>query len=91
MNMNSVTANTAKQNFGELIDQAQKGPISVTKHGRPSVVVTSASEYRELMAFKHAHLKAEVAAGLAQLDRGEISTRSAQEIAAAVLENNTAG
>lgn len=88
--MNTVTANTAKQNFGELIDEAQKGPISVTKHGRPSVVVTSASEYRELMAFKHAHLKAEVAAGLDQLDRGEISTRSAREIAAAVLKNNTA-
>jgi prevent-host-death family protein len=91
MKMSSVTANTAKQNFGELIEQAQKGPISVTKHGRPSDVVTSASEYRELMGFKHAHLKAEVAAGLDPLDRGEISTRSAQEIAATFLENNTAG
>jgi prevent-host-death family protein len=82
--MDTVTANSAKQNFGALIDRAQRQAVKITKHGRPSVVVTSDSEYRELMAYKYAHLRAEVQAGFAELDAGEFSPRSAKEIAAAV-------
>lgn len=87
--METVTANAAKQNFGELIDRAQKSAVTVTKHGRPSVVVTSDSEYRELMAYKYAHLKAEVRAGFDELDAGRVSDRSAVEIATAVIKKQT--
>lgn len=86
--MDTVTAYSAKQNFGELIDRAQREAVTITKHERPSVVVTSDSEYRELMAYKYAHLKTEVQAGFAELDAGVYSLRSAEEIAAAVKAKN---
>lgn len=50
--MTTVTANDAKQNFGKVIDQALRGPVSVTKHGRPLVVITSNAEYEELITLK---------------------------------------
>lgn len=43
--MSKITALDAKSRFGELIDMAQRGPVTVTKHGRASVVVMSAAEY----------------------------------------------
>ncbi|MBP1039315.1 type II toxin-antitoxin system prevent-host-death family antitoxin, partial [Serratia fonticola] len=39
--MISFTANQAKTQFGEMITKAQREPISITKNGKPSVVVMS--------------------------------------------------
>jgi hypothetical protein len=50
------------------------------------VVIVSEAEYQELSAAKHARLKAEVKAGFDQLDRGEVSSRTADEIAEEVLQ-----
>jgi prevent-host-death family protein len=86
--MQIVTANDAKQNFGHVIDQALQEPVSITKHGRPSVVITSDVEYKELMELKREHLKKEVHKGFESLDRGETSSRSAEQIAYAVLERH---
>jgi prevent-host-death family protein len=83
--MQTVTANDAKQNFGTIIDLALQAPVSVTKHGRPSVVITSAASYQELLDFKREHLKAEVRKGFEGFDRGEVSKRTAEEIAESVL------
>jgi prevent-host-death family protein len=88
--METITANTAKQNFGELIDRALQKPVSITKHGRPSVVVTSDTEYRELMELKYAHLKAEVELGFSEIDQGQTSERTVEEIAAQVLAKHKA-
>lgn len=46
--MRSVTAKDAKNNFGELIDLARAGPITVAKYGRPVVVVMAVEEYERL-------------------------------------------
>jgi prevent-host-death family protein len=43
--MKSVTALEAKTRFGEVIEAAQRQPISVTRNGRPSVVIISAESY----------------------------------------------
>lgn len=40
-----MTALDAKNRFGRLIDLAQRAPVTVTKNGRPSVVVMSADAY----------------------------------------------
>ncbi|MEO0797288.1 MAG: type II toxin-antitoxin system Phd/YefM family antitoxin [Verrucomicrobiota bacterium] len=69
--MQTFTANDAKQNFGQVMDNALQEPVSITKHGRPTVVITSESEYRELLKIKYEHLKADVQAGFESLDRGE--------------------
>ena len=86
--MQSVTANEAKQNFGQVIDQALQKPVSVTKHGRPSVVITSDANYKELMEMKRKLLQSEVRKGFESLDRGEISSRTAEQIAQDVLKRH---
>ena len=69
--MRSITANDAKKHFGKLLDTARREPVSVQKHGRPVAVMVSVEDYDELERIKHEHLKAEVQAGLDQLDGGE--------------------
>lgn len=51
-NMKRITALEAKTRFGEVLDAAQRRPVSITRNGRPSVVVLSAESYarRQKMA-----------------------------------------
>lgn len=84
--MQTFTANDAKQKFGEVIDSALQEAVSITKHGRPSVVITSDAEYRELVEFKYDTLKSEVRKGFESIERGEISSRTVDEIAGEVLK-----
>ena len=44
--MKTMTAIEAKNRFGQLIDAAQRQPVTVTKQGRPSVVVMSMEDYQ---------------------------------------------
>jgi len=44
--MKTITAIEAKNRFGQLIDAAQRQPVTVTKQGRPSVVVMSMVDYQ---------------------------------------------
>jgi prevent-host-death family protein len=50
--MKSVTALEAKNRFGEVLETAQRQPVSITRNGRPSVVMISAESYerRQRMA-----------------------------------------
>ena len=50
--MKSVTALEAKTRLGEVLEAAQRQPISITRNGRPSVVMISAESYarRQKMA-----------------------------------------
>jgi prevent-host-death family protein len=43
--MTEMTALDAKNRFGRLIELAQRAPVTVTRNGRPSVVVMSADAY----------------------------------------------
>jgi prevent-host-death family protein len=43
--MKTVTALEAKNRLGQVIDAAQRQPVTVTRQGRPSVVILSAEEY----------------------------------------------
>ena len=84
--MKTVTANIAKQQLGQVLDSALTGPVSITKHGRPAFVLTSKEDYDSLTQIKFEQLKREVQLGFDQLDRGEFSTMSMEEIAAQALE-----
>ena len=84
--MKTVTANTAKQQLGQVLDSARTGPVSITKHGRPAFVLTSKEDYDSLTKIKLEQFKREVQLGFDQLDRGEISTMAMAEIAAEALE-----
>ncbi|MEX0976625.1 MAG: type II toxin-antitoxin system Phd/YefM family antitoxin [Woeseia sp.] len=44
--MKTITALEAKNKFGQLIEAAQRQPVTITKKGRASVVVMSIDEYQ---------------------------------------------
>ncbi len=83
--MKTVTANIAKQQLGQVLDSALTAPVSITKHGRPAFVITSKEDYDSLIQLKFEHLKREVQIGFDQLDRGEFSDRTFEQIAAEVM------
>ncbi|MFP4070513.1 MAG: type II toxin-antitoxin system Phd/YefM family antitoxin [Desulfovibrionales bacterium] len=49
--MRTYTANEAKTHFGEFIDQAQREPVRVMRHGRVVGVMVSAQDYEEMRTF----------------------------------------
>jgi prevent-host-death family protein len=87
--MNTFTSNDAKQKFGEVIELALQEPVSITRHGRPSVVVTSDADYRELLAIKYERLKEEVARGFASFGPGVPAGPTVDEVAAKFLKRNS--
>jgi len=50
--MKSIAAARAKLNFGQLLDSAQKEPVTITKKDRPVAVLLSTEEYNRLEAME---------------------------------------
>ncbi len=44
--MKSVTAKDAKNRFGQLIDDAQREPVTIKKNGRPFAVVQAYADFQ---------------------------------------------
>ncbi len=55
--MKSVTAKDAKNRFGQLIDDAQRGPVTIEKNGRPFAVVQSYEDYQMAQQLKLTSLR----------------------------------
>lgn len=55
--MQTLTANDAKRNFGELLLSAQYEPVNVNKNSKDTVVVMSMKDFEELKAMKLEYLK----------------------------------
>ncbi|MDW8844973.1 type II toxin-antitoxin system Phd/YefM family antitoxin [Erwinia pyri] len=70
--MLSFTANQAKTQFGELINKAQREPVSITKNGKPSVVVISADDYQLIEQMKMEQLRSKLARSIAQVEAGKV-------------------
>ena len=45
MDQKSITTADFIRHFGRYHEEAQRGPLTLTKHGRPSLVVMSAEAY----------------------------------------------
>jgi antitoxin Phd len=60
--MKEVTARDAKNQFGQLLDLAQREPVRVTKHGRAAGVLLSEDQYQRLRGAAWEHLGQTVAA-----------------------------
>jgi prevent-host-death family protein len=67
-----MAALEAKNRFGELLDTAQREPVTIEKHGRAVAVMLSAEEYKELEALKLASLRAEIRKGLDEIEAGRV-------------------
>jgi prevent-host-death family protein len=50
-----INATDAKARMGELLEDAQKEPVTIARNGRPIVVVVSASRFEELEAMEDAY------------------------------------
>lgn len=68
--MRKIAALNAKNRFGELLDTAQREPVTIEKHGRAVAVVISADDYREIEALKLASLRVELRKGLDDVAAG---------------------
>lgn len=44
----------AKNRFSEVVEAARRGPQTVTKHGKPAVVVVDVAEYERLRRLERA-------------------------------------
>jgi prevent-host-death family protein len=49
----SWSVQDAKNRFSEVVAAARREPQTVTKHGKPAVVVLAADEYERLRKLKH--------------------------------------
>jgi prevent-host-death family protein len=65
-----MAALEAKNRFGELLDTAQREPVTIEKHGRAVAVMVSAEDYKELEALRLAALRAEIRKGLDDIGAG---------------------
>ena len=84
--MNTMSANSAKSHFGELLDIARREPVTIEKHGRPVVVVLSTEEYEEMEAAKLSRLCSEVDEGLDALRREDFIELGRNELLSAADE-----
>jgi prevent-host-death family protein len=50
--MRTVTSVEAQNRFGELLDNAQREPITITRRGRPVAFVLSPADMKELMTIR---------------------------------------
>ena len=46
--MRTISAIDAKNRFGQLLDAAQREPVTVTKKGRPAAVMLSVEDYERI-------------------------------------------
>jgi antitoxin Phd len=46
--MRTISSLDAKNRFGQLLDAAQRAPVTVTKKGRPAAVVMSIEDYERM-------------------------------------------
>ncbi len=54
--MRTVSAIDAKNRFGQLLEAAQREPVTVTKQGRPAAVVLSVEDYQRMRGAANARL-----------------------------------
>lgn len=55
--MKTYSATDAKNKFGQLLDDAQRGPVRIEKHGRASSYIVSEADYQALEAQKERELR----------------------------------
>ena len=70
--MDSLSANEAKTQFGDMLLKAQRGPIQINKNGKPVAVVISMDEYESIEALKLRLLQLRAAQAKVDIESGNI-------------------
>lgn len=69
--MENLSASDAKREFGEVLLKVQKEPVGINRNGKPVAVMVSVEDFNRFQLLKEACLKAELAKGVASLERGD--------------------
>lgn len=51
--MRTLTSVEAQNRFGELLDSAQREPVTITRRGRPVAFVLSPEDMKDLLEIRH--------------------------------------
>jgi len=84
--MKTVTAREAKNRFGQLIDDAQRGPVTINKNGRPFAVVQSYEDFQMAQQLKLTSIRQAIDEARAEYAEGRglpFDQAAVEEIAAA--------
>ncbi len=68
----AIPAAEAKTKFGELLEKAQREPLTISKKGRLVAVLMSMEEFETHQRLKLEQLRREVQIGIAELNAGDI-------------------
>ncbi|WP_421791367.1 type II toxin-antitoxin system Phd/YefM family antitoxin [Hyphobacterium sp.] len=68
--MKTYSATEAKNKFGQLLDDAQRGPVRIEKHGRGAVIAMSAEAFEFSQWAQDPKISAAIQEGFDQLDAG---------------------
>ena len=71
--MRTIPARDAKNQFGQFLDAAQRGPVRVTKKGRPVGVMLSLEHYERLRGAAWDRLSASMDAASAEAERNGLT------------------
>ena len=69
--MDTLNANEAKTQFGEMLMRVQRSPIKINKNGKPVAIVLSIQEYEELDEMKKQLLKVRALKARKELEEGQ--------------------
>ncbi|MCK5662598.1 MAG: type II toxin-antitoxin system Phd/YefM family antitoxin [Thiotrichaceae bacterium] len=71
--MDTLSANEAKTQFGDLLLKAQRSPVQINKNGKPVVVVISMDEYEKTELLKLRYLQSRAAQAKSDIEAGNLT------------------
>jgi prevent-host-death family protein len=70
--LETLTAQEARVRFGDLLLKSQRGPVQITRSGKPISVIMSAEDYEIVEAMKMSYLKEKLARSKDDVEKGRV-------------------
>ena len=85
--MDIYSSTDAKREFGEVLLKSQRGPVGVTRNGKPIAVIVSETEYQhlKLQALRAALIEGENSGNAGLLDMEAIKQKAKQQAGLSVI------
>ena len=70
--LETLTAQEARVRFGDLLLKSQKGPVQITRSGKPVSVLVSFDDYEKTEELKMSYLKEKIARSQEDIAEGRV-------------------
>jgi prevent-host-death family protein len=70
--LETLTAQEARVRFGDLLVKSQKGPVQITRSGKPISVIMSAEDYEIMETMKMRYLKEKLKCSKYDIEKGRV-------------------